>query len=165
VKKTTAALLLLIGMFIGFALISATATASAYRRIKTSQADDYLMRMRAYAYLQYKQADTPHAKKALTDYLQVIDWLRADKVRGMDNKLAFEAGLANLRLYRLSVAEKDQTQSTRYMQAAQAEDKKLGWNDVSIEHLANLIAARESAESEEEHREGTSPLSTPEVSR
>ncbi len=157
-------LLVLAGVLLGFGGVSATATVSRYREQKAQFTDFYLTRIRVYADWQYKQAEPKDAKRALTDYSKAIASARAAGVRSMDQKLAFEAVLTDLRLYRLAMLAGDKPEADQYMDDARQEQKALGW-DLPQERLAELIETRESKELEVDKKTGTIPTASPKAQK
>jgi hypothetical protein len=158
-KKATKALCVLFGALLGFSVATLILGIPFYRSMKTQAADMCLSLVRTYAYVQYKQAGPGLAKRALVTDLRAIEFLRGKHIQKLDATLEFDAGLADLRLYRMAVLGGDKKEADEYMRKAQSEAAKLGWADTSSAALARLIKARESKELQMEKEAGDPPAS------
>jgi hypothetical protein len=156
-KKAINALCVLFGAILGFSTVTLIWGIPIYRSMKTQTADICLSLFRTYAYVQYRQAGPRQAKEALVTNLRAIEFLRAKHIQKLDSRFEFEAGLTDLRLYRMAILAGNNKEADDYMRKAQSEAGKLAWADTSSATLARLIEARESRELQTEKETGEVP--------
>lgn len=114
-----------------------------------------------YAFLQYNQAGGEQGRKALLDYLQVIQEIRERKMQTRQDRLHYEYGLTCLRLYRLEMAANKPAEAENYLRSAQQELSSAGLKDVSAEQLIKSMETREAGEAKLYNSSGLSvPVAT-----
>jgi hypothetical protein len=109
-----------------------------------------------YAFLQYNQAGEEQGRKALLDYLAVIQGIRERKIQTRQDRLHYEYGLTCLRLYRLEMAANKPAEADNYMRSAQQELSSAGLKDVSVEQLIKSMETREAGEAKVYNSSGVS---------
>jgi hypothetical protein len=116
--------------------------------MRSQFAYSYVANLGRYSFLQYNQASPDQGRKALLEYLKLIQRIRDERIQYSQNTLHKDFGLTYLRLYRIESAEGNSAAADDYMKASQKEWAALGWKnqDVSIEALNRLIEKREGNE-------------------
>jgi hypothetical protein len=100
------------------------------------------------SFLQYNQAGGEAGTEALLGYLGTLQKIQRSDKRFPQNKLHFEIGLTYLRLYRSAEAAGRPDQANSYLESAQWEFTKLGWQkeSLSTQSLIKSLQTREAAE-------------------
>jgi len=131
----------------------ATVGSSAFRakytlvpKLKSTDAYMYATNLDRYSFLQYDQAGPDQGRRALLEYLKLLDRIRGEKIEYSQVTLHRDFGLTYLRLYRLELADGNPSAAGNYMKSAQKEWSALGWKDVSAETLTAYVETLESKE-------------------
>jgi len=156
-NKAINTLCLLLGATLGFGAVMLISGIPFYRSMEAQTAETCLSFFRTYAYVQYRQAGSKQSKEALVTNLRVMEFMQAKHIQKLDARFEFEAGLTDLRLYRMSVLAGNKKDADEYMKKAQNEGAKLGWADTSSTTLSRLIESRESKELQLEKEAGQVP--------
>ncbi|HUJ30982.1 MAG TPA: hypothetical protein VLY23_06850 [Candidatus Acidoferrum sp.] len=121
---------------------------SSVPELKSKFAYMYAVNLARYSFLQYNQASPDQGRKALLEYLKLLQRIRDEKIQYPQGTLHRNFGLTYLRLYRLESTAGNSAAADAYMKSAQKEWSALGWKDkdVSAEGLSKLIELRESNE-------------------
>src|SRR5713101_6923828 len=116
--------------------------------VKSSMADSYASLVSRYSFLQYNQAGGEQAKKALLDYLDVLQKIQNEGIQFPRSTTHFDSGLTYMRLYRLGVEANKPAEAADYLKLAQAEFSSRGWKSESIssESLIKKTEMREASE-------------------
>jgi hypothetical protein len=130
---------------------------SSVPEMRSQFAYNYVANLGRYSFLQYNQASPDQGRKALLEYLKLIQRIRDEHIQYSQNTLHKDFGLTYLRLYRVESADGNSAVADDYMKASQEEWAALGWKnqDVSIEALSKLIEKRESNERKLYNASGT----------
>jgi hypothetical protein len=133
---------ILIGLVLGAAL------SAVYAHQRLEKSSGYLSQWAAFseyenlALLQYKYADTNHARRSLQDLLSFMDHAEANRLAPDKGALEIDRGLTYMRLALLD--EKDGDIEASRMHIATAA-KELRINDTSEAHLRQIIARMDSS--------------------
>jgi len=115
-------------------------------KVRASLAYSYAAFFGEYSFLQYNQVGGKQGKKALLDYLGILQRIQNEKIKYPEKALHFYSDLTYLRLYRLEVAAGNSAKADEYIKSAQNELAILGRKDVSAENLIRSIEAQEADE-------------------
>lgn len=118
--------------------------------LKESYAFDYADNVERYSFLQYSQAGPEQGKKALLQYIELLERIRRENITYPQNLLHRDLALTYLRLYRIESTAGNTSTADNYMKSAQKELLAQGAKEqqVSPEALTKLIEAREFQEDE-----------------
>lgn len=115
-------------------------------KLRSTDAYMYATNLDRYSFLQYDQAGPDQGRRALLEYLKLLDRIRGEKIEYPQVTLHRDFGLTYLRLYRLELADGNPSAAGNYMKSAQEEWSALGWKDVSAETLTTYLETLECKE-------------------
>lgn len=114
--------------------------------VRASLAYSYAGLFSEYSLLQSNQAGPEQGKKALLEYLGVLQRLQSGKIKYPGKILHLYAEVAYLRLYQLEMATNSSAKAAEYLSSAESELAALGHKDITPEQLIRYIQVREAAE-------------------
>jgi hypothetical protein len=147
-EKTGQAKALLPWILIGLALGGVGGAIHAHRTLnKNSQILSQIAAVSEYqnlALLQYKYADTDHARQSMQDLLSFMDHVEASHLLADKEVLEFDRSLTYMRLALLDEKSGDLEASRKDFAAAAESSEKLRNGDASEVHLRQIIAQLDS---------------------